>query len=276
MGASSVVFLFALAVPALPVGAKNDPDCTGDDQHHDCGRHNMMLVGTEAVYLSHLPMFDNEHRFQVILEAQFEEDGKHVDGLYFDDRGANPEIGMYTVKPLDIFVLSRLFTPEAPERMSFPGDVFRGHLERGGKRINGLTGIDVTVTRVVYARELGTEDEPADQLRYILFGNNDELFLAHQITHAPDFDQIIAVDVDGHDFKEDELAKGVIITVPDRDNTGEARLRTEESVAATAAIGDSEPIDIRVDVVAEPYFEDGELQSPADFGTTPLEMESGF
>src|SRR4030095_3013490 len=52
--------------------------------------HNMLVVGTEAVFLSHLPMFDglnkgksdytSPHRYQVILEARFSSGGKDVAG----------------------------------------------------------------------------------------------------------------------------------------------------------------------------------------------------
>jgi hypothetical protein len=238
----------------------------------------MMLVGTKTPYLSHLPMFHEEHRFQVILEARFDDGGDQVDRIYFDDRADNSDVRMYTVAPADLFKLSRLFNPgEAPERTGFAATVFRGHLERGGKRINGLRGIDVTVTRVVYARALEPDAERSDALRYILFGNDDELFLAHQITQAPDFDQIISVDVNGHSFAEDDLIAGVIVTIPDRDNTGEDRLRAGETATAIAVVGDSdEAIEVTVEVAAEPYFEDSELQVSPDMGTSELEQEAGF
>ena len=104
---------------------------------------------------------------------------------------------MYTVAPSDVFMLSSLFAPELqPARTAFSGTVFRGHLERpGNQMIEGLQDINVRITRVIYARELRSDDERSDELGYILFGKTDELFLAHQITQAPDFDQIVAVTV---------------------------------------------------------------------------------
>ena len=35
----------------------------------------MMVVGEQTIFLSHLPMFHSEHRFQVIVEAAFEQNG---------------------------------------------------------------------------------------------------------------------------------------------------------------------------------------------------------
>ena len=171
----------------------------------------MMLVGEQGVYLSHLPMFNSEHRFQVITEATFDRGGNSLDQTYLKDRKTHPETRMYTVQPTDSFVLARLFSEETStdHRNAFLGKVFRGHLERPGhKEIDGLQDIEIRITRVIYARELPPDDVSSDQLRYILFGKDGELFLAHQITKAPDFDQIVAVKINGHSFTENELSRG--------------------------------------------------------------------
>jgi hypothetical protein len=276
-GASFVLCLASLAI-ANPATAANDPDCTRPGKEADCGVHNMMLVGTKAPYLSHLPMFHSEHRFQIIMEVRFDNGDERLDQIYFEDRSGNPEVKMYTVAPHDLFKVARIFDPgEKPERSSFAATVFRGHLERGGVEIDRLDGIDVTVTRVIYARELEPDAEKSRDLSYILFGSDDGFFLAHKITQAPDFDQLVAVDLGGHAFTADDLMDGVIITVPDRDNTGKDRLRVGENVAATATIGDvTEGVELTIGVVAEPYFEDSELMMPPDFESSALEKEAGF
>src|SRR5215510_8795956 len=68
-------------------------------------QHNMLVVGEQTVFLSHLPMFHSgrpsdpavdasgaefvsPHRFQVILEATFKAQGKDVSGAYARDRQA--------------------------------------------------------------------------------------------------------------------------------------------------------------------------------------------
>jgi hypothetical protein len=33
----------------------------------------MMVIGEETIFLAHLPMFQSEHRFQVIMEASVRE-----------------------------------------------------------------------------------------------------------------------------------------------------------------------------------------------------------
>src|SRR4051812_3857702 len=96
-----------LAVRPALAGATEDPPNT----------HNMLVVGKQDVFLSHLPMFAglsedktdyiSPHRFQVILEASFSRDGENVTDTYVHDREANPNASMYTLEPTP-FVLARL------------------------------------------------------------------------------------------------------------------------------------------------------------------------
>jgi hypothetical protein len=261
--------------------AASDADCKGNPpQNLDCGTHNMMVVGEKTVFLSHLPMFHSEHRFQVILEATFRRKEETLDHIYTEDRRSHSRVKMYTVSPADRFVLSRLFAPEAQPaiRDTFQGTVFRGHLERGGKPINGMEGTEVHVARVVYAKELRPADAKAEKLEYILFGKGQELFLAHRITQTPDFDQLVAVQVDSqHDFTDAELNRGVIVTVPNRENAAAQRLKPQENVAAEAYIsGASQSLPLHLQVGLEHYFEEGELLLPAKFDQTALEEAVGF
>ena len=255
------------------------PRAARDKQHPDCGLHNMMVVGQQAIYLSHLPMFDSEHRFQVILEATLARGGQNVGKVYVDDRRANPSVRMYTLKPGDVFVLPRLFGTDPPPRRSFPGTLFRGHLERRGTRLDRLTGVEVTVKRVVYAQEIGGTAGIAkpDTLDYVLFGTGSELFLAHRIAQAPDFDQIVGVKVSGRAFTSDELARGVSIKVPDRPNTPDRRLRAKDKVAGQAQVtGANTSLPLTVEVTTEFYFEETELALEPTLDQSPLEKAAGF
>ena len=255
------------------------PRAARDAKHPDCGVHNMMVVGQRAIYLSHLPMFDSEHRFQVILEATLAKGGQGVSKVYVDDRRAHPDVRMYTLAPHDVFVLSRLFGTDPPPRRSFRGTLFRGHLERGGVQLDRLTGVEVTVKRVVYAQEIGSTAGLAksDTLDYLLFGTGTELFLAHRIAQPPDFDQIVGVKVSGHAFTSEELARGISVKVLDRANTPDRRLRAKDKVAAQGHVtGAHMFLPLTVEATTEFYFEEGELASPPTPDPTPLEKAAGF
>ena len=142
--------------------------------------HNMLAVGRETIFLSHLPMFDaanadrtdftSPHRFQVILEATFANGNKNVTPLYTADRAAHATTRIYTVgPPKDSFVLSQLFTPADKPRVSaFGATVFRGHLEDGGVGIPGLQDAQVKITRVVHAHKFDPKAKKPDQLECTL------------------------------------------------------------------------------------------------------------
>jgi hypothetical protein len=241
--------------------------------------HNMALVGDHHVFLSHLPMFMVPHDAQVLLDAAFTKGGKKVDDIYFADRAANPTVRFYTVQP-ERFVLRELFqSGPAPQRTSFKATVFRGHLEKGGTPIDALTDIDVHVNRVIHAHSLEGGRQP--MLTYILFGSPKELCMAHLISGAPDFDQLLAVTGTGSMPSAEELLRGVTVEVLDRPNLAKNRLQTHEVSPARAHVtGAHQFLDVKITVRAEQYFEEGELSattmSGAMFDQTKDERKAGF
>ena len=82
--------LGAAATMPISTAKAASAECPG---HPDCGQHNMMVVGEQTIFLSHLPMFHSEHRFQVIVEAAFEQNGTSLDRVYADDRRKHPDVG---------------------------------------------------------------------------------------------------------------------------------------------------------------------------------------
>ena len=266
---------------ALVPGARaaSDAECVRVSRPNaDCGTHNMMLVGQESVFLSHLPMFHREHRFQLIFEADFRQTGKQVTDIYVKDRAKHPDVKMYTVSPAETFILSRLWSSEPGNRRdAFQAAVFRGHLERGGRKIVGLGNAEVKVKRLVYFRELADADGRIDKLGYILFGKGKEFFMAHQISRAPDFDQILAIDVTGHAFTDGELERGVTIAFDDRENQAPKRIKAGETADGQGHVGGAhEFLALRIEARRELYFEEGELLNNPTFKPTAAEKQAGF
>jgi hypothetical protein len=247
--------------------------------------HNMLVVGGQTVFLSHLPMFDgldkaktafrSPHRYQVILEATFSNQGKDVTDLYLKDRQANPATRIYTLNPEE-FVITRAFTPrEKPLVTTFNAVVFRGHLEQGGKPIPGLQKAAVNVTRVVHGRMFDPVGKKPAELEYILFGKGTELFLAHAIFAPPDFDQCLAVKLSGVELTAKDLAQDIRLILPERKNVVTERLREKQKGEATLRIGSpgSTTPKGQVEVGVELYFEEGELLVPPTFAPTAEEKK---
>jgi hypothetical protein len=225
------------------------------------GIHGMTVVGEKSVYLSHLPMFMKPHNFQAIFEASFIQGANSVQDVYVKDRRSNPKSKMYTLPPLEKFQLTTLFRPTPPARSSFKGELFRGHFEREGVTVSGMANFDVKIKRVIFLNELdGTMTKPA-KLTYRLFGRPDELFLLHVVAAPPpDFDQIISVKIDGHQFTDQELSSGVEVVFADRANTATARLKEKEKSRAQGHVtGAHQFLNLNVEGLIEFYMEEGDL-----------------
>jgi hypothetical protein len=251
--------------------------------------HNMLVVGNETVFLSHLPMFKglnkqatdytSPHRYQVILEVNFTGNGKDVTDIYTKDRQGSPGTKMYTLNP-EPLILARLFTPDVqnPALGSFKATVIHGHLERKPHHvIGGLEDVVVTVKKVVHAQKFDPGATKPEKLRYFLFGKGEELFLAHVITKPPDFDQIVSVKVADHSFTNEELNREVNVIFPDRDNTASQRIKeNQQAPGKFQVIGTPQSFESAVQAGIEYYFEEGELAMPATFDQTPEEAKAGF
>ena len=251
--------------------------------------HNMLAVGENTVFLSHLPMFDavsqerptytSPHRFQVILQAKLTDGNNSLQDVYSADRKDNPSTRIYTLRP-KTFVLTRLVAPGPQPRPlnSFEGTVFRGHLEKGGESIIGLEEIDVNIERVVYFREFDAKQKRASQLEYLLFGKGEEFFLAHLISAPPDFDQVLSVKILGHSFTDEELSRGVRVLFQDRKNIATQRIKANDKARAQFHVtGADQSLDLQVQAGIEYYFEEGELAVPPIFPEqTSEERKAGF
>lgn len=249
------------------------------DRPPSCGVHNQMMVGEQTIYLSHLPMFmfdpqHHEHNFQVILEVTLSGPG-NAQATFADDRRNNPRERMYTMSPAAFEMIE--LDPQQPRRAQLTGDIFRGHLERGGQRI--IRDATAEVMNIVYFHEFDPNAQPLDQLEYLLFGREPELFLAHVITRPPDFDQIIGVTIGDATLTADDLRQGIRIKIPGRANTPQARIKAGERVSGQAQLPGAEavsPLELQLEAGTEFYFEEGELRLPMTMRQTPEEKKAGF
>lgn len=272
-----LLILLLSLIPASKTNATRKPHLS---DHHAV--HNMLVVGEKTIYLSHLPMFQEidsplmPHRYQAILEVEFQQQGSHPQDDYRKDRQGHSSTKIYTINPRP-FVLPTLVSSglQGEPVRKFQGGIFRGHLEKGGTRI--LSNIDVNVKRVVYFQKFDSIARRPAQLEYLLFGKGEELFLAHLIVAPPDFDQVVSVKVPNHKFNEEELAKGIRVVFRGTANTPSLRLKEKQQAEGELNfVGNIAPQKVKVTINREFYFEEGELRTPPKFGTTPEEKKTGF
>lgn len=235
------------------------------DKSDDHGVHGMLLFGEEAIYLSHLPMFMSMHDHQVIMEVTLTVAQGDAHAIYRDDRRESGE-RVYTLVP-EKFSLRRLGAEGDNALRSFQGTVHRGHFEKPGNKAI-LRDVTVNVVNVIHFRRFDPQAETVSKLPYLLFGRGDELYLAHLITRSPDFDQIIPLASASHSFSEETLRRGVRLSISERGNRIQERLRVGEQAIAQ--------VELALETERELYLEEGELSVPVTFDTTAEERAAGF
>ncbi len=146
----------------------------------------MLLFGEEVVYLSHLPMFAPPHNFQVILEVALDDAGHEA---LLSDRDLAAD-GYHTFVP-ETFPITELEPGQGAVRESIRGAIHQGHFERGGPLL--VEDAVARVSEVVVFRELDMERQRDAQrdLTYLCFGSPGGLYLAHEVSAKPDFDQVL-------------------------------------------------------------------------------------
>lgn len=244
--------------------------------------HGMCLFGEATAYLSHLPMFMSPHNYQAIFEVTLLKAGIDPLAVYVEDRKENPQrpeptSKMYGWQPAEAFVLTELVTPNPndtqhrPLLSSFKGDIFRGHFEdfhvheKAGPPVPGLDNVVAHVENVVLFRELDTYAQAPpllSQLEYFLIGKAEELFLVHVITQAPDFDQILGVQVEDHQFTDAELRQGVLVTFSERANSADQKINEQEQVSGRVLVpgqDGSQSLEVQLRAGSEFYFETDDL-----------------
>jgi hypothetical protein len=261
----------------------SNPEATRD-------AHGQLIVGGGPIYLSHFPffMFDtpehHPHHFQVILEVTFTGDAGDPLAAYLADKGAD-ETALYTFAPsfepdelvrmLDLIGL----TTAAGKAQALPGAIVRGHFERLGASVV-QDSVMANVDHVIYAHEFAFDAQPLEALEYILFGQGENLFLAHRIVVPPSFDQVLPVEIEGHTFADEALRSGIIVVLPERSDTIADRLRDGESEAGEAWWRGQEdeetPTKLTITAGPEIFFEESELFRNGQLTTTEAEREGGF
>jgi hypothetical protein len=178
-----------MAGGAVVTHSHSHPVAPGPDD--TTGAHGMLLFGERQTYLSHLPMVDPPHNYQVLLAVR--PDAEASRALRADSE-LSPGV-MHTVDP-ELFPITAL-DPAAGglRRTSLRGTVFHGHFERRGHPI--ARDVTFEISRVVYFQRLELENSGAapGELEYLCFGEPGELFLAHRISTRPSFDSVLSVEM---------------------------------------------------------------------------------
>ena len=194
-----------------------------DDPQEQLKPHTMVLFGEKTLYLSHMPEFHPPHNEQVIVTVHMSKDGEKPEDDYRADRRSTGKV-MYSLQS------PKMHIDALEAGMSFTANVHSDNIEAGGELL--LPEVTVTVESVVHIAELdpATPTDPGAGRRYLCFGQPGEFFAVHEITGAPNFDQIIEVDLGEAGKLSLPIARP--LRVPGDDKRIDGRLRDGESADA--------------------------------------------
>jgi hypothetical protein len=179
------------------------------------GTHGMVLFGSgDELYVSHIPMFHAPHDMQLVLAISV----SHPEWKVTPDFSQEP----YTIEP-ERMDLNELIDGR---RKGFKATVYRGNFESGGVAV--WKDVAVRVKDVRWVHGLSANEKLAERLQYMLIGSRSAAYLVHAISSPPDFDQVLKVSLRSGAPAEAELVKGMLVSIPKRENAGAERLRPGE------------------------------------------------
>ncbi|MBA9002657.1 hypothetical protein [Thermomonospora cellulosilytica] len=181
------------------------------------GQHGFFMIGTEALFLCHMPMFTMErHMYQVVLRASLPGE---VMEEYRAGRRADPKLAFNLINSGDDpFSLPQL---KSGRRTEFRADLFRDNDGERGEPVGDpfATGIPVTVENVVHFRHFNADLPRPHHMTYLLFGAGGQAHLSHYIAQDPDFQHILTLGSVPSWVSPEQLEAGVLLTIRDMPST---------------------------------------------------------
>lgn len=151
--------------------------------------HGMVIFGENEIFASHIPMFMIPHDWQALFKVRLSHPTVDAMAAYKKARAKNGTQALLTLQPKP-FVLPPLLEGKTK---SFEAALYLGNFETDGKQL--LSGITVTVEKILEVHHLSPENVALDSLQYYLVQDGKSGYLVHQISAPDNFDHIMQVDL---------------------------------------------------------------------------------
>jgi hypothetical protein len=218
----------------------------GPNDQVPAGFHEFELFGNETLYLSHYPMFGSIHSYQVLLEVTVRGTaGSDVKKDYLALRKSNPSAS-YSVSPETSGGSDHYWV--LPEMVK-AGKSFQAnlHWQKDKSRPAFIAhNVTVEIVKVIHFRLFHPEDQAPQLLTYLLFGKDQERYIAHYIGSHPDFDQILSVSIDPASERAGAGdGTAIEVTIPGRNDKPSLRL-VEAAQPVVARVSGGAEVSLRV------------------------------
>jgi hypothetical protein len=189
------------AAPAARASPIDDPP----------GYHGYFMIGTETLYLSHMPMFTVErHMYQVVLRATLPAD---VMQQYQAGRKTGPTVPYnLTNSQDDPYTLPEL---RSGRRTSFKADIYKEYSNADAAPVDPpfATEVPVQIEQIVHLHHFNFEIPRPEHLAYVLFGSGGEAHLTHYIARDPDYQHIVTLGSVPNWLSADQIEGSVELTI---------------------------------------------------------------
>ncbi|MFI9048169.1 hypothetical protein [Streptomyces sp. NPDC053427] len=168
------------------------PEADHTDGHEHI--HRFLLLGKKKLFFYHLALYNPQsgHDYQAVFTFTIKDNGELRD-MYLKDLAQHENERVY-------------YSLRCPHHFELPelrkGKTFKVHLERvvvdkAGKRTfqqmtTGETTVECKKEDVLSFRKLGDLPYP-EYLTYLIFGEGDEIHLAHQLAARPNWDEAVTI-----------------------------------------------------------------------------------
>ncbi|MFB6437148.1 hypothetical protein ACFCVY_10230 [Streptomyces sp. NPDC056411] len=173
----------------------NTPDHAHDGPQHI---HRFLLLGKKKIFFYHLALYNPQsgHNYQAVFSFTIKDNGE-LRNMYLNDLAQHEDERVF-------------YSLRCPHHFELPelkqGKEFGVHLERVVVKPNGdrdfqqmttsETMVECKPEDVLSFRKLGDLPYP-DYLTYLVFGEGDEIHLAHQLAARPNWDEAVTVSTGG-------------------------------------------------------------------------------
>jgi plastocyanin len=170
---------------------------TPDHAHHEAPSiHSMLVNGPDPnqLFMHHYSLFNNSnHTYHVTVEARLDEQAdrdtyvKWLEANRADPKRAVIDLGAFLLADIKPGGRHNSFIAKFWEDPAVPGAA----VGQWGSVIPGLAAVRMTVVRLIQFRAYDPDARYQDRLTYQLYGNTQEAYLAHEVTEAPSFQQVV-------------------------------------------------------------------------------------
>ena len=235
------------------------------------GQHTFIMMGKKGHFGYHVSQFQSKHQHQVLVKTAMvspkvktlKNDAAVIARLAVPPKaklGPKGEYSFYSVtsnKPpsFDLIKVRYFFDKsEHPIISRYPATIYDGIIGFGGGSAPKETAVDFRIEKVLYHRPMVADEAKPTELSYLVFGTygapKKDLFLAHQIKGANNYEQLLNVT-----FAEPiSFVDAAKITIPKRPD-GE-RLAAGQDY--DGILNDTTPVKFHVD--KEVYYSESKLE----------------